>query len=112
MSAATHTPGPWWPLQNSAGAWMVATYRDSDEQANDKRIGSTSGAIICTSIGDYTEARTSGNEKANARLIAAAPDLLQALIDIEKYVNDSRLGETHEAQQARAAIAKATGGAA
>ena len=49
--------------------------------------------------------------KANARLMAAAPDLLDAL---EFVMN--RLVDKHEddiaAQKARAAIAKATGGAA
>ena len=50
-------------------------------------------------------------EQSLARLIAAAPDLLEAL----EFVMD-RLVDKHEddvaAQKARAAIAKATGGAA
>ena len=72
-----YTPGPWWAQENSAGAWDVLTYRDS-ETADNFRIRDT-GATICGSIGDHTEERTSGNEEANARLIAAAPDLLEAL---------------------------------
>jgi hypothetical protein len=44
----------------------------------------------------------------NARLIAAAPDLLEAL----QSAVDALGGECHDWGPARAAIAKATGGAA
>lgn len=47
---------------------------------------------------------------ANARLIAAAPDLLAALRDLLKRVDDgSDYGPDHAVSIARAAIAKATG---
>lgn len=44
------------------------------------------------------------NQEANARLIAAAPDLLEALEDIAAYYPNSWAEDV-----ARAAIAKATG---
>lgn len=51
---------------------------------------------------------------ANARLIAAAPDLLEALIDarqqLEAYEQE-RTGERYNDPSINAAIAKATGGA-
>ena len=60
------------------------------------------------------------DQKANARLIAAAPELLEALQALEDYVcnnisNDYPTGIDTDSiafRQAHAAIAKATGGAA
>lgn len=81
-----YTPGPWWAQENSAYGWSVLTYRDS-ESADNFRIRDT-GATICGLIGDHTEERTSGNEEANARLIAAAPDLLEALQYAAQFLAD------------------------
>lgn len=61
-----------------------------------------------------------GEPQANECLIAAAPELLEALIAAEKSLNDIRVCCAHTAWDAtgpaviaaRAAIAKATGGAA
>lgn len=111
MSA--HTPGPWWPSKDSAGVWGVRTIRSLDYP---DEVGGEWGAYVCMGIGDHTSDRTRGNEEANARLIAAAPDLLEALRDLMGWIP----GEAHwhtkapsEAlERARAAIAKATGGAA
>ena len=54
--------------------------------------------------------------EANARLIAAAPELLEALEavlpDLEHYVATHGPGPDKRLAVARAAIAKATGGAA
>lgn len=77
--SAQHTPGPWWPCESPAGSWDVRTYRDDEDPKTSRHIGSEYGASIATDIGDHTERRTRGNEEANARLIAAAPDLLEAL---------------------------------
>ena len=56
----------------------------------------------------------SQNYEANAHLIAAAPDLLEALESIQAWVTDEGFEDTHEGvaeicAQARAAIAKAHG---
>ena len=50
----------------------------------------------------------SGEGNANARLIAASPDLLEALQAFVKYAEDCN-DDSHELDKARAAIAKARG---
>ena len=98
----SHTPGPWEfvpkltasenhrgffiraekPTKN--GKWALAEVQPGDEDGN---LG-----------------------RANARLIAAAPDLLEALELIAKgYDEGQSLSGTNCADIARAAIAKATG---
>lgn len=92
---AQHTPGPW-----------TANF-GSREQG-------TSGALIRDRVGIVAEAyprNPSGTEQTeNARLIAAAPDLLAALQAVDRA--DAYTHERGEAlAKARAAIAKAIGGA-
>lgn len=58
-------------------------------------------------IAPYEWAEAYGGSIANARLIAAAPDLLEALQDL-----CDTLGECGMTEKARAAIAKAEGGKA
>lgn len=109
--SAPHTKGPWWPEQDSAGQWGVSTYRDGA-----KPQFQPYGATICYSIGDHTERRTRDNREANAHLIAAAPDLLEALegllvfaeaAETKALVGDE--GCLWPVEEARAAIAKARG---
>ncbi len=94
MSNAQHTPGPWNKVTNSSGR----TYRVEG-------CGETvaSFPIMGTSI-DVQE------NEANARLIAAAPELLQAITQIINDLPQRRdwLDPALE-QYARAAIAKAKG---
>jgi hypothetical protein len=78
-----HTPGPWLPYSNSA----------------QQRICTHNG-------GDIASVHCSRKEwLANARLIAAAPELLAALRACEARLQS---GNEAIAGQARAAIAKAT----
>src|SRR5690554_1887098 len=116
MSKPTHTPGPW---RVGAYGTTVMTGRPNS-QANDTicslymPIHSGVGELLLPQ-----DARTEQVE-ANARLIAAAPDLLAAL---QKFVAfhdaDHENGDQSEIQQlydaaiesARAAIAKAGGAA-
>jgi hypothetical protein len=59
-----HTPGPW------------TTNRTRDDDGN-RSIGTTRGALALLVVdGGYT----ASEQTANARLIAAAPDLLEELI--------------------------------
>lgn len=70
--------------------------------------GETSGwvAQTCTWMGQ-------DEAEANARLIAAAPDLLEALQEIDRLASRHEAGAMGKAQKiARAAIAKATAGGA
>ena len=81
-----HTPGPWRQAgEDIFGAndwWVAVATRD------------------CTSKG-------SDEPEANARLIAAAPELLEAL---QSLVRHCESGLDFELDDAKAAIQKATGG--
>lgn len=90
---AAHTPGPWIRgarlLDVCAGASVVAT-------------------VACASSHPATEEQA----HANARLIAAAPDLLAALEIVSNCIPDSTGGTTlgtWEMQKVREAIRKAKG---
>jgi hypothetical protein len=100
MSAAKHTPGPWAACGDYPyGMTTVCDYRGGK--------GPYTPVAICGQGID----RPQDERDANARLIAAAPELLAAL---ETVANSIAMGMTHNEVQAfaRAAIAKATGGAA
>lgn len=94
---ATHTPGPWTARKWSCHAETTVTVDDLDCVTGKRTIAD------CES-------------EADAKLIAAAPELLSALRAIVKSLSDQDdEGLIEHAQQmidARAAIAKATGGAA
>lgn len=98
MSAAKHTPGPW--------VWQH--WQDGQNTVAEQ---STLGTIANI----WTSGAGVDIDKANARLIAAAPELLQALV----AMRDSRpsgvsltAAEGVALDKCCAAIAKATGGAA
>ena len=90
---AAHAPGP----------WVVESFIDSYEAVAEESLV-TIAAVR----------RFSGREDANARLIAAAPELLAACKSMIEW--DDREHEHPQRQaayrNARAAIAKAEGGAA
>lgn len=62
-----HTPGPW-----------ITSY--------DGSINTDAGTFICGFRWDSYKEFTEGNNSANARLIAAAPDMLEALEDARQLV--------------------------
>lgn len=76
MSEATHTPGPW--LRASDGTMVYAL--DENSEVNRFAVQMSGGYTIYTRRQrDAALNRTSQSELvANARLIAAAPDLLEA----------------------------------
>lgn len=91
-----HTPGPWTAVQQYANRWNIET-----QPVNHVPAGI---AIVCTTV-----LEVGSNDKdteANARLIAAAPDMLEALLSIEN--DDGRIPKTIWDMR-NAAIAKATG---
>jgi len=100
-----HTPGPWTAFVNTV-FWEVHGPGDFGH------IGDTCASSA--SAPEYGRSMELGG--ANARLMAAAPDLLAACNGLLDAIHDSM---THASQKhheaaiaaARAAIAKATGGA-
>lgn len=101
---ARHTRGPWETLPEEAGKAYI--------RVRGTRLGATykiANVLVHTYPGalDYElhEAR------ANARLIAAAPDLLEALLVARDHIDMGALEISHckDAACIRAAIAKAGG---
>lgn len=105
-----HTPGP----------WHIVSAADPIEKTIMFSFGGFVGdgdnapiATTCTS--SYSDELRPAVALANARLIAAAPDLLDALDELLSSIGLNAVGwpETEDAMRnARAAIAKAKGGAA
>jgi len=109
MSEARWTSGPWFAVKDMAGCWCVKTRRDKDDE---NAVVSDLSANIASGIGDHTESRTSGNEEDNANLIAASPDMaeaLQRLLDSYIAVTDGDPDIDPDVIRARAALAKARG---
>ncbi len=108
--SSKHTPGPWQVLPEEMGK-------------NYLRVrGTVLGLrykIADVRNPDYEDVTRADAEltHANARLIASAPELLEALIRLEAELVEDKYGECYEPSPfenlalARAAIAKATGGA-
>lgn len=98
------TKGPWYVIPQSNGSAMIAREYETGKQLNPKGL-----RLIANSLarGDsLTE------DEANARLIAAAPELLGALqAMLRRFDFCENFPADHPIAAARAAIAKATGGA-
>ena len=90
----THTPGPW----EYAGTTVFALTTDKGRHAVNRFFAGVQSA------GQEHEATVS-ECMSNARLIAAAPDLLSALQGVLRVADR----KTDEFDAARAAIAKAVG---
>ena len=105
-----HTPGPW--ATNTAGS----AKRGEPFKITEIYVyapGTQDDTAICA---DVIDPITQEPSEANARLIAAAPDLLQELRNIANADtaewDDRSEFEAWAKSRARAAIAKATGSAA
>lgn len=93
MSESKHTPGPWY---HRSPTGFVGTVADS--------------IMVASVYGDDPNCREDGRQIANARLIAAAPEMLEALqafeahypLGVNPFLDDAF-------RSARAAIAKAEG---
>lgn len=101
---AAHTPGPW---VFEPGPHGDPDFEDIAFLIAEQRPGGEAIGIICSPV-------MSGDVEANARLIAAAPDLLEALKALHRNVDMDLCGFWKEStsnfmQQAEAAIAKAEG---
>ena len=91
MSESKHTPGPW-----------TATISQTSEGGD---FWSVYGADDISIV--YITLRKRQELAANARLIAAAPELLEALEGLCAEVDEHELGNPDVLRTARAAIAKA-----
>ena len=89
----THTPGPW-AIEAAPNGY---TYIRAEHRAEIALVGSEN------MLADDSSAAS------NAMLIAAAPDLLEALRDLVEAVEDPEASSLMRLNAARDAIAKATG---
>jgi hypothetical protein len=121
-----HTPGPWKVAacchvrSNHIGEWIHESIIAAE---NDDHPSPCVATVTCREYrNNYALAHSPDPEQlANARLIAAAPELLAALQEAERVIRwaaqeaDGRIkreivgGWKHHANLAREAIAKATG---
>jgi hypothetical protein len=99
-----HTPGPWTADTPTAIQWPTDYINITDE------TGGIVAQTLCHTSPEVTA--------ANARLIAACPELLAALSQFVSYADNGKHASwaiymaTHAGAKARAAIAKTTGGRA
>jgi hypothetical protein len=113
---AKHTPGPWlWTDRVLQGDAKYSTYGDMGG------FVTADGVPVCWFGDNETYYPTEGTppNAADARLIASAPDLLEALrqttaqIAVWRSINGDMVGALADLENtARAAIARATGEAA
>lgn len=97
---SNHTPGPWVAKQEFANRWRIESH------ANGPEFIPISVGIACTTILEVGCADE--DTEANARLMAAAPDLLAALKHcLQEHGGFTIKGKTERI--ALAALAKAEG---
>lgn len=92
MTNTKHTPGPWFVLDVTRHNWRARVAPESNPRLN-------TAALVFGHSEDHVT--------ANARLIAAAPELLAALEDLLEYHSEDDDRETYQA--AFSAILKARG---
>ena len=107
-----HTPGPWRSIVDDTGGqwsgWPLCIVPENDD---DKSVVRTGGQWPY----EWDAATSQREAVANARLIAAAPDLLEALLTALPYVEDHEESNVYKrgavaraVAQIRAAIEQAT----
>ena len=95
---AKHTPGPWHVLREHGCAFQIADHDDSSK-----------ASILATR---FMWEEKEQEMAANGRLMAAAPELLEALIEIADTGAEAWGDERPCVEYARRIIAKATGSVA
>lgn len=113
VNQVSHTPGPWIASMQVARdgqelGWIIDTLGPRGG-----RIGWASRAYADTNTGARLDGVEGNESEANARLIAAAPELLAALRDLCDAIPDETIADDPPlgvwVTQARAALAKAEG---
>lgn len=100
MNTPAFTPGPWFAVNDGTEVHDRETRFDN---ANGARIGCTPNLVASV---DFTGGR--GDRAANANLIAAAPELYEALREFVGAVESgTTFADVSVVQGARAALAKA-----
>jgi len=102
--SAAHTPGPWVYRPHDFDDWGIVRVTADESRYGFVICQARNPEVTGEQLGAYRESGVDPYE-ANARLIAAAPALLEALEELLKI----RSGRT--AKMARAAIAAAKGDA-
>lgn len=101
MSDPKHTPGPWGIEQTDTANWIGPMRPDGVKIAE----------IVADTDRDGLTDEAMERNDANARLIAAAPELLEALeVLFDEWMHFGR-PSTETMEKAESAIAKAKGGA-
>lgn len=97
---STHTPGP----------WKIHPYINNFGGRNETKDVGPSGRAVCEVFGAF-EAPFGAESEANARLIAAAPEMLEALRTLVAAISYNQNPDTllRESEFAREVIAKAEG---
>ena len=90
-----HTPGPWRVKHKAKLGWAGVLTQEGD--------------IIADIVVDGQDFRDPEQALDDARLIAAAPDLLAALERLERLSGSAMMTDDPAREWARAAIAKAKG---
>ncbi len=116
---AKHTPGPWKIQDDSEGNGFRKDWRVIVREEAYNKFGAHEQVVSPSSYESSVNGTYSGVQisEADARLIAAAPELLEALnylleqtVDMDlKYGIELSEGEEDARNQALAAIAKASG---
>lgn len=104
----THTPGPW-----------IVGGESSNDAESEFVCNADGSKTICWTADTYNEDKDEGEatdeDRANARLIAASPELLEALkaavavMTGWSYASIADAGDTETVRLCKAAIAKAEG---
>lgn len=105
MAESKHTPKPWHAARMNSTTINVVPHRIHGFRA--MLVGGSDGQVVAHTFG-----KTAEETEANARLIAAAPDLLDAIKPLLSFLESELEGdEAHpfhkDLAAARAAIAKA-----
>lgn len=99
MATSTHTPGPWTTEVAAHRTWIAAVGNNDDDPQ-----------IWTVRVAGPGEAYQKGDKVADAKLMAAAPDLVDALRSVQAYWDATAPSEQNwqvVQHNVRAALAKA-----